>query len=1711
MLSIMANASEIDNGSNVNSTILIVTNPSISSSPATLCGGASTLTMFASPTNASYTYQWSFSTTETGTYTNIAGATASSFVTNATNNVGYYKVSINDGTTPALSPAFRVKQGAIATMVSASPTTVALGASSTLNLTFTGTGPYYYHLEENNGAVSKLYSSTTSPATLSVTPNNSTYYSLSNFSDTQGGGCTTGNASVAVNPLPSLSLSTTPSTLNYCGGNVVSIPVIYNGTWGIASDVRLTAYLTPAAGGAALSNSYQNDLNGSSPKYVIPPGTPNGTYKINLYGSYPFSATVTSSYNITVSTSGCGLNKPVINGRTVGCLVALTAYPNGSGYTYQWYKDGTLIPGATTANYYPSSSAQSGDYTVSVINTTLGFNGLSDAKTIIVYNQVRTLTSNGTNACSPVTITANHTGAGYTYQWYRRENASLSATAMSGETNSSLTVSTPGVYNVSVWDGNCQVTSNQHTISPCPPNVTSTNPVICGSNTQAVLQATTNTAGVYQWSSSSSLSGTYTNISGATSSSYTATTTGYYKVSNDVGTLSNPFWVSNTPYAILLNPSGNTNSMNIVAGSTAAITYNLMGVAPFSFSSNDGVNNKIINSPTNQITLIHTPPSSRYFFANNVVSAGCTASGSHQNSMLVNVGTPPTLSLSNVAGSICAGDMLSVPYTLTGTFDSNISMNAAIYDASTNAYVTFVGSSSTNPLQFQIPSTLAPGTYKLNIAGNVPAVNGSFTNNFTVTAACTPTAQASIQGLSNACLVGLSAFPTGTGYTYQWSRNGIVITGATSAFYNATQSGSYVVTVTNASNGYNSTSTAKTITVNSTVPVITSSNPALCGTNTSVTLNTALSGVGYTYVWQKNNLGVYTTVATTQSLTITQASQVGQYRVIVNDGNCDNISQNFTVAAGTVARLFNSSNNQNAVNLNPGQTETLQLQMYGQSPFTYTFNGQNYTSNSGTVSLPAVSPSISTNYFVSTVLSASGSGCGTSPISSNSILVNVSPNPSFTIGAIPTTACAGASMQVPLTLTGNWGTAGNERFNVDLYTSVGTFVTNLGDVSATPLMITIPSNLTVGTSYKLILTARTPFVPLSQNSTDFTFVATCPPPINATTTLQGNACNYPTLTAFPNGSGYVYQWKKDGVNIAGATGQSYLAKVSGDYTVNIQNAGLSYNSTSPIRNLVVTFAEPVVTATNQILCGVNSTTLSTNFTGAGYTYEWRYSLTPSVATTVLPGETGTSITTNKAGRYYVRVNTGNCIINSDLSFYVSNGGVGNLTNSSDNNDKVVLNAPTTTENLKVALTGIGPWEVGLNDGTTTKLYTTSSSPLIIPVSPTSITRYSIASVSNACGASVGGGNTGSVVVEPAPEASFTFSTPANLTVCRGNSITIPYSLTSTLGAKTTLNVLLADATGGSSRGVYSLTTIVLEPAQPSGSFNLFIPENIPIGSYSLLLSGNGIPTDFFTSYAINVVNTGCAATPAPTIQSVASACGSITLYSSIYSGFQGTGSATYQWFKNGTALTGKTSASLTIYESGSYTVQIINGTYNQTSTAKTVTINRVIPPITSTVTELCGITTSIALSTNFTGAGYTYQWYKDQTFTDGTVAQIPIFGQNTASYTAMSAGGYSVKVFDGSCLHNSASGAVDGTGSLLAGSSYSITTCTTCNAMVSTKSGNWNDITVWSCGRLPLATDPVQIAPTHTVTLNANGVVKSLDVRGILQKQTGFTLQVQGN
>lgn len=67
-----------------------------------------------------------------------------------------------------------------------------------------------------------------------------------------------------------------------------------------------------------------------------------------------------------------------------------------------------------------------------------------------------------------------------------------------------------------------------------------------------------------------------------------------------------------------------------------------------------------------------------------------------------------------------------------------------------------------------------------------------------------------------------------------------------------------------------------------------------------------------------------------------------------------------------------------------------------------------------------------------------------------------------------------------------------------------------------------------------------------------------------------------------------------------------------------------------------------------------------------------------------------------------------------------------------------------------------------------------------------------------------------------------------------------------------------------------------------------------------------------------------------------------------------------------------------------------------------------------------------------------------------------------------------------------------------------------CADMQSVKTGNWNDTSVWSCGRIPIVTDTVTINTEHTVTI-ANGQSATLNLLyllGTLNKEVGSVLNI---
>lgn len=130
------------------------------------------------------------------------------------------------------------------------------------------------------------------------------------------------------------------------------------------------------------------------------------------------------------------------------CLLSLAGYAQSASYvltaasggsSYQWFKDGSAISGATSATYTANA--------VGTYYATFN-NGTCNTKT-----PTTVLATSGNS----VTLNASST-SGTAYQW--KSGASGSGGSIGGATNNSYTTSTSGIYSVAVTTSSCTATSD---------------------------------------------------------------------------------------------------------------------------------------------------------------------------------------------------------------------------------------------------------------------------------------------------------------------------------------------------------------------------------------------------------------------------------------------------------------------------------------------------------------------------------------------------------------------------------------------------------------------------------------------------------------------------------------------------------------------------------------------------------------------------------------------------------------------------------------------------------------------------------------------------------------------------------------------------------------------------------------------------------------------------------------------------------------------------------------------------------------------------------------------------------------------------------------------------------------------------------------------------------------------------------------------------
>jgi gliding motility-associated-like protein len=273
--------------------------------------------------------------------------------------------------------------------------------------------------------------------------------------------------------------------------------------------------------------------------------------------------------------------------------------------------------------------------------------------------------SAATTFCAPAAVVLE-ASTSVSYLWYK------DGVAMTDSTSSSIIVTTSGVYKVEAVDGRGITSiSPEQTVTVAPATVVGTitrgDVVVCSGTNNTALTLVGST-GTIQWKSSTD-NITYTNITGATSATYTAsnlTATTYYKAAVTSGScsasISAPTSITVIPVSVAGSISGATtvcagtnNTVLTLVGSTGTIQWQ---------SSTDNSTFTNITGATSA-TYTATNLTATTYYKAVVTSGACSAATTSASTITVSpVSVAGTISGGNV--SVCLGSANSTTMTLAG-------------------------------------------------------------------------------------------------------------------------------------------------------------------------------------------------------------------------------------------------------------------------------------------------------------------------------------------------------------------------------------------------------------------------------------------------------------------------------------------------------------------------------------------------------------------------------------------------------------------------------------------------------------------------------------------------------------------------------------------------------------------------------------------------------------------------------------------------------------------------------------------------------------------------------------------------------------------------------------------------------------------------------------------------------------------------------------
>jgi uncharacterized protein (TIGR02145 family) len=1266
------NANGCSNTAQVTVTVNALPTASISpSGSTTLCAGSS---VNLSASNGS-SYLWSNGATSqtitassAGNYsvqvTNAAGCSATSTIVNVVvNPLPAANITANGSTTFCAG-------GSVVLSATAGASYLWNTGATSQTLTVNTSGTYTVTVTSNNGCVG-----TSSPQSVTVSaqpstsitangatsfcaggsvllsaPNGGTYLwstgattpsisvsTAGNYSVTvtNGAGCsaTSTPTTITVNPLPVVSAGANQSV---CAGNQVTLngsgATSYSWNNGVTNGVAFTPANTQtytvtgsdangcsntaqvtvtvnalpvlnAGANQSICSGAQVTLNGSgATSYAWNNGVTNGV---------AFTPANTQTYTVTgTNANGCANTAQVTV--TVNALPAVSAGANqsicagaqvtlnGLGATsYAWNN------GVTNGVAFTPVNTQT--YTVTGTNA----NGCTNTAQVTVSVNALPTVSAGANQsiCSGAQVTLNGSGAS-NYIWNN------------GVTNGvAFTPATTQTYTVSGTDANgCSNTAQVTvTVNALPVVSAGANQSIC-SGAQVTLNGSGATS--YAWNNGVTNSVAFTP---ANTQTYTVTGTNANGCANtaQVTVTVNALPTANAGSNTLINCVNNPNGATLGTAPQAGFTYQW---SPATGLSSANLANPIanpINSTAYTLTVTQTATGcSNTASVNVTVNIAAPQANPGQNSSItcvantngVNIGSNPSagltyawtpstgLSASNISNPV-ANPLLTTTYTLTITNTSNGCTGTGTVTVSVNNTAPTVNAGQDQTVCAGQSVTLnatgantyvwnngaiqgvafTPNTTQTYTVQGTNTVNGcTATDQVTVTLNALPTVSA---GTNQTVCAGTAVTLTGSGAnSYAWN-NGV----SNGVAFSPANTQTYTVTGTDA-NGCSNTAQV-TVTVNALPVVSAGANQSICA-GTAVTL----SGSGATnYTW---NNGVSNGVAFTPTNTQT-------YTVIGTNANgCQGTAQ-VTVTVNAVPTPTLVANG--TAPYCPGTNVVLSTPSLPGHTYQWYF-GQNIINGATASTYTAMTAG---TYYVK--VTAPGGCFG----NSNSITISFL-NPTI-IAMGPTNICQGGNVVLQ--------TAVGAGFQYT-WMKNGMSMINGGNSAS----FTVSSHGT----YTVKIVTPSGCVMYS-NPIQVSFIINPTASITANGSLNLCAGNSITLSAANNANAVSYQWRKNGINIPGATSQTLVVSQSGTYSVVIANQACPATSAVVSNTLTIQVfpnPNPIITSSGTVVSPGVSVTLSTANV-IGNTYQWYKMLGTTFL--AIPGATQATYTTTSTGTFRVKV------------------------------------------------------------------------------------------------------------------------------------------------------------------------------------------------------------------------------------------------------------------------------------------------------------------------------------------------------------------------------------------------------------------------------------------------------------------------------------------